>query len=461
MERELLHTLLGFVEVFRPALTAPGFEKALVVFVGWVLSTGPHAVTAALVSTDVARRRHHEGFHRFFSRGTWSTDELGKLLFARLLAWVPEGMPIHAALDDTLAPKKGEHVFGIGSHLDAVRSTKKFRVFAFGHVWVVLSIVVKLPFAKRPWALPVLFRLYRNKKECLSKKHPYKKKTELARELVDILATWAGKRRIHLAADCAYCNDTLMRGVSPTVTLFGAMRPDAVLTALPTDREKQRTGRRRIRGQGLPKPESLARNERSPWRRCSAFLYGKIRSVQYKTMDAQWYRACGPRLVRVVVVRVDTGNLGLRVFFCTDVTLSVVEILETYGERWSIEVCFRDLKQLLGFADSSARKKEAVERTAPFVGYIYTTIVLWFAQHAWNTVAAAPPVRPWYPHKRGASFADVLRCAQRTLAHLDVFDPACSIANLREHETLPRRHMSRLRRKHRPPASQTRERKVA
>jgi hypothetical protein len=211
----------------------------------------------------------------------------------------------------------------------------------------------------------------------------------------------------------------------------------------------------------LPKPEKLARNEHSPWRRCSAFLYGKIRSVQYKTMDAQWYRACGSRLVRVVVVRVNTGNLGIRVFFCTDATMSVVEILETYGERWAIEVCFRDLKQWLGFADSSARKKEAVERTAPFVGYIYTTIVLWFAQHAWNTAAAAPPVRPWYPHKRGASFADVLRCAQRTLVRLDVFDLASSLANLREHPRAPGTSTRCLRRKRRDSAPPTRDRKAA
>jgi len=461
MDYELLHTLLGFVEVFRPALTAPGFEKALVVFVGWVLSNGPHAVTAALVSTDVARRRHHEGFHRFFSRGTWSTDALGKLLFARLIAWIPNGMPLHAALDDTLTPKKGPHVFGIGSHLDAVRSTKKFRVFAFGHVWVVLAIVVQLPFAKRPWALPVLFRLYRNKKECLAKKQPYRKKTELARELVDTLATWAGERQVHLAADSAYCNDTLLRNLSSTVTLFGAMRPDAVLTAPPTEREQRRTGRRRVRGRLLPKPEKLARDQRSTWCRGSAFLYGKRRSVQFKMIDAQWYRACGSRLVRVVVVRVDAGSIGLRVFFCTDATKSAVEILETYGERWAIEICFRDLKQSLGFADSSARKKAAVERTAPFVGYTYTTLVLWFAQHAWNTAAAAPPVRPWYPHKQGASFADVLRCAQRTLAHLDVFDLASSLDNLHEHPRPYGMPTPCLRRKCRDSAPPIRERKAA
>jgi len=432
MAYELLRTLLAFVEVFRPALTAPGFDKALVVFVGWVLSGGPHAVTSALVATDVARRRHHEAFHRFFSRGSWSPDEIGHLLFEKIVAWLPKDVPVHVVVDDTLAPKKGPHVFGIGSHLDAVRSTKRHQVFCFGHVWVVASVVLRMPFSSRPWALPVLFRLYRNKKECLAKKQPYRKKTELAREMIDILVKWSGGRRIHLAADSAYCNDTVTRGLSATVILFGAMRPDAVLTALPTERPKGARGRRPVRGKLLPKPQKLAFSERVPWQTCSALLYGKQRTIHYKTVDAQWYRVCGTNLLRAVIVRVETGDINLRVFFCTDPLMSVVQILETYAGRWSIEICFRDLKQLLGFADSSARKRASVERTAPFIGFIYTSLVLWFAQHAWQTPAAIPPVRPWYSHKKGLSFADILRTAQRTLLPLDVLDPACSLDNLRK-----------------------------
>jgi hypothetical protein len=429
---EVLCTLLAWMEVFRPALTRPGFANALVVFAGWVRSTGIHAVTEALVVTDVARRRHHERFHRFFSRGTWSPDHLGELLFRRLVAWVAAEEPILAAVDDTLAAKKGPHVFGIGCHLDAVRSTKSVRVFCFGHVWVVLSVVVRFPFARRAWAVPVLFRLYRTKKDCARRGHPYRKKTLLARELVDIFATWTTGRVAHITADSAYCNDTLMRGLPPTIHVIGAIRPDAVLTALPSERRTGRPGRPRIRGRRLPTPKVLAQSDRTAWQRCRADLYGRVRTVYYKAIDAQWYRGSGSRLVRIVVVRVEEGAIGLRVFLSTVPTLSPKLILETYAHRWAIEVSFRDLKQHLGFADSSARTRAAVERTAPFVGYIYTTLVLWFADGAWMSEIAAPPIRPWYRHKSQFSFADVLRAAQRTLAPLDVLDPRRSLANLHE-----------------------------
>src|SRR5262245_9520607 len=169
----LVDALLAWLGTYRVALTAPGFQNLLVLAVGWVQTTGRHAVTQSLVAAGVAGRRHHEAFHRFFSRGTWHPDRLGYWLFSRVrrvLDLDPHGLRI--VLDDTLAAKKGPHVFGIGSHLDAVRSTKRFRVFCFGHCWVVLAVLVRLPFARRPWALPILFRLYRNQKECARKRHP-------------------------------------------------------------------------------------------------------------------------------------------------------------------------------------------------------------------------------------------------------------------------------------------------
>jgi DDE superfamily endonuclease len=434
---EGLLTLLACLEVLRPGLTAPSFTNLVVLFTGWLRTSGTHAVTQALVETSVAGRRHHEAFHRFFSRGTWSPDRLGHLLFQALLGLMPPGAVLRIVVDDTLAPKKGPHVFGLGSHLDAVRSTRRHKVFAFGHCWVTLAVLLPMPFSSRTWALPVLFRLHRNKKECEKKADGYRKKTELAREMVDTLVRWAGDRRIELSADLAYCNDTMTRGLPKNVVLLGAMRPDAVLTEPPPARRRGQGGRPRVRGAVLPKPEALARDERQPWKRCEAQLYGKKQRVTYKTCVGQWYRACGERLLRIVVVRVEEGAIGFRVFFSTDPNLSVPQILEGYASRWAIEVCFRDLKQLLGFADSSARKRAAVERVAPFVGFSYTVLVLWFAQGAYRSAFATPPLRPWYPHKRGMSFADVLRAAQGVLANVDVLDLASEFDNL--HETRTRR----------------------
>lgn len=425
-------TMLSTMEVVQPAFTRPGFRNAWVVFAGWTLTMGVHAVTAALVATDVARRLHHERFHRFFSRGCWDPDTVGRLLFEHIVERLcPQGR-IVIALDDTLAPKKGPEVFGIGSHLDPVRSTKRFRVFCFGHVWVVVAVVVRVPFSPRKWALPVLLRLYRNKSECVRAGHRYHKKTELGREMVDLIVQWSGQRSLDVVADSAYCNDTLTRALDERVTVLGAIRPDAVLTAAPTAAERKATGRRRKRGKLLPKPEKLYHSKRYPWQSAELTLYGRCAVVYYKTIEAQWYRGAGDRVGRVVVVHCEHGAITMRAFFCTDCERSAIDVLTTYAGRWSIEVCFRDLKQQLGFSDSSARKQAAVERVAPFVAFAYTLLVLWFSDTIWMTPLAAPPIRPWYTHKRHACFADVLRAAQRVLLRIDVLDPARSYDNLRQ-----------------------------
>jgi hypothetical protein len=433
--------LVVWEAVFGPALTRPSFANLFVVLTGWVLTDAPvHTITEALLATGVAGRRHHERHHRLFSRGSWDPDHVGHWLVERILKLAGPGA-VRVVIDDTVAPKKGPHVFGLGTHVDAVRSTKRYRVFVFGHCWVVLAILVRVPFSRRAWALPVLFRLYRNTKECEKNEAAYFKKTELAREMLDVVCQWVPDRRIEVTADAAYCNDTITRGLPSRVVLFGAMRPDAVLTALPPPRSG--TGRPRVRGDLLPKPRALAKDDSVPWQTCETHVYGRTTMMRYKTLCAQWYRACGVQLLRIVVVETTKGSVPFRVFFCTDATVEVRVLAETYAERWGIEVFFRDAKQLLGFADSPAHTANAVLRMAPFVGILYSTLVLWFAEGASTGPLATSLVRPWYTHKRDQSFADILRAARKGLREVNVFDPACYFENLAHLKTVqepPRDH---------------------
>lgn len=436
MPEDVLARLLDVLGAFRQPLTRPSFANFVVVALGWIQTYGVHAVTEALVVTGVAGKRHHEAFHRFFSRGTWNPDSLGRCMFRRLERHT-DPVSLRVVIDDTLAPKKGAEVFGIGAHLDAVRSTKRQRVFCFGHCWVVLAVLITVPFSKRVWSLPILFRLYRNKKECERNPGNYRKKTELAREMIDVLTGWT-QRRIDIAADSAYCNDTVLRGLPSRVHLFGAMRPDAVLTAAPSSTNSTpRGGRPSKRGKLLPKPEAIADDKRRPWKTCRVFVYGRQQTIRYKTLHAQWYRACSTRLLRIVIVATEKGTVPIRVFFSTDSSFDAPAVIQGYGARWSIECFFREAKQLLGFADSAARKQAAVLRVAPFVGLLYTSLVLWFTEGVFTTAVAAPPLRPWYPHKQGLSFEDILRAARRTLHGYQVPVPSRSYEDLHKPDSHP------------------------
>ena len=423
--------LLQTWQVFCPCLTRPAFARMLVVATGWVLTHArTRAVTEALVATGLSGILHHEAFHRFFSRGTWKPDALGLALLDRLVGRAPK--TFHLVLDDTLASKKGEHVWGICSHLDAVRSTKAVKVFTFGHCWVMLCLLVRVPFSRRPWALPILLRLYRSKKDCEKKGYPYRKKTELGRELVDIVASHFPEARIDLSADSGYCNSTLMVKLAANVNVIGSMRPDAVLTTLPSPgSHSPKGGRPCLRGPKLPKPQELAQDASVPWRKCKANVYGRKRDIEYKALCGQWYRAAGTRLLVIVVTRCWTGTIPFRVYFCTDPTRSIKDVIEGYACRWAIEVLFRELKQSFGFADSCARTMNAVLRTAPFVALLYTSLVTWFLHGHYGLDHVSLPVRPWYTHKRDVCFNDILRAARTVLAECDVLDLAKTFADLR------------------------------
>jgi len=423
--------LLGIFDTLRPAFTRPTFTIFVQVAAGWLLIPGRHGVGAALVAAEISGRRHHSCFHRLFSLARWEPDEVGRWLFERIVGGLAQAAPIRLVLDDTLAPGKGPKVFGLGTHLDAVRSTRRHRIFAFGHVWVVLGVVVQLPFCRRPWALPVLFRLYRSKKECARSAQPYRKKTELAREMLDVVAGWANGRRCEVAADSAYCNDTITRNLAGNVVLFGRMRPDAVLTAAPPAPPRGKVGRPRVRGERLPTPRERARSEEAVWEEREARVYRSVRTIRYTELVAQWYRACGARLLKIVVVPVARGDAEVQVFFCTDAEVSAEYLLERYASRWAIEVTFRDLKQLLGFAESQARARRSVERTAPFVGLLFTLVVLWYAEAGHGSRFDVWPYRPWYRTKSTPSFEDMLWAVRRALMGVGIPDLAHELSDLR------------------------------
>jgi len=71
-----------------------------------------------------------------------------------------------------------------------------------------------------------------------------------------------------------------------------------------------------------------------------------------------------------------------------------------------------------------------VLRVAPFVGLLYTALVVWFLEGASQSHLATPPLRPWYKHKRGLCFADILRAAQRAMIGFNILDPSKDIKHL-------------------------------
>jgi DDE superfamily endonuclease len=145
--------------MFRPAFSTPTYHRFLVLALAAMLTTGRRTITNLLRTIQYQAQGHASSYHRVFSQRRWSTWVLGRTLTTFLLDYVVPPGPVLLAGDDTVTEHPGPHVFGKGRHRDGVRSSHSYTAYRWGHTWVVISVLVKLPVATRPWALPVLAAL--------------------------------------------------------------------------------------------------------------------------------------------------------------------------------------------------------------------------------------------------------------------------------------------------------------
>src|SRR6266478_4068958 len=145
-----------------PAFTQPTFQRAVTLLVAALLTTGRRTVANLLRTLRGLVPGHRTSYQRVLSAAHWSGLQLACRLTRVLLdRLVPDG-PVLLVGDDTVDGHPGKHVYGKARHRDPVRSSHSYTAWRYGHKWVTLAVLVRFPFATRPWALPVLVDLYRS-----------------------------------------------------------------------------------------------------------------------------------------------------------------------------------------------------------------------------------------------------------------------------------------------------------
>lgn len=118
----------------------------------------------------------------------------------------------------------------------------------YGTCFVVLGLIVRLPFCSRPVCLPVMGRRWRPCGE--------KTKVELATSMVRMLSACHSRRRLHVLADAAY-HGRALRDLPCNVTFTTRLPASAVLYDLAPPRTGH-PGRPRLKGDRLSIPADLA-----------------------------------------------------------------------------------------------------------------------------------------------------------------------------------------------------------
>ncbi len=405
-------TLLGR---FAPAFAGSVFVRWVVLLLGAILTTGRRTVQNILRTVGPIAVGHFSSFHRVFSKRRWSMWRVGRVLATLIVELlVPDGV-IDLVGDDTVEEHRGKNVYGKGCHRDAVRSKGKFTAFRWGHKWVVLCILVRLPFARRPWALPILVALYRSK--AWNEKHGRRHKTpvELMRQLLAVAIRWFRGRNLVFAGDGNFNTHELSsfaRRHRKQLTLVSRFFSDANLYTTPPPHRKGQRGRRRIKGKRLPSPAEVV--EKAKRTRITVRWYGGgTRRIEIVTRTAHWYKA-GQGLVPVrwVFVHDLTGTHRDEYFFSTDVEMTPKEIVETYAGRWNIETTFQEARAHLGLETTRGWSQSTVLRVAPCLFGLYSIVALLYTKIPAKYAAAG---RVNWVGKETVSFSDAITAVRRWL----------------------------------------------
>ena len=190
--------------MFRPAFSTPTYPRFLVLVLAAVLTTGRRTVANLRRTAHEKAPGHLSSYYRVFSQRRRSAWALARLLVTFLLDHVIPPGPVLLAGDDTVTEPPGPRVFGKGRHRHGVRSTHSYTAYRWGHTWVVLSVLVKFPFATRPWALPVLAALYRPPEWDRVHGTRHQTPAHLARLLLARLMRWCPKSHFIFVGDSGY-----------------------------------------------------------------------------------------------------------------------------------------------------------------------------------------------------------------------------------------------------------------
>lgn len=235
-------TWRGLLEALRPAFRRGStFAMFMLLASGLVAQSARRTVVGMLAATGMAAIVSFHTCCRFFSAHRWDTDRLGLalawLIVSRLLA---ERAAIEVVIDDTLFRRWGRKVHAVfWTHDGAAQDPN---ALGRGNRWVVLSIVVELPFCCHPVSLPVLLRLWAGKGTASP--------VQLAGELIMLLAKEFPDRSMHAVGDAAYHGKPLLVAGATITTRLPANA--ALYAPAPPRTGKRGRPRRKATGSAHP-----------------------------------------------------------------------------------------------------------------------------------------------------------------------------------------------------------------
>jgi hypothetical protein len=403
----------GVLAALLPEFTRPTALRFTTLLAAALLTTGCHTVANLLRTLRHLAPGHPTDYRRVLSRAPWSGLALGCSLAGLLIrTFVPDG-PVVLVGDDTVDGHPGRKVYGKARHRDPVRSSHTHTVWRYGHKWVVLAVLVRLPFTTRPWALPILVDLYRSAEDDRKRRRPHRTPAQLMCRLLRLALLRIPGRCFIFVGDGGYGTHEVTRFCHrhrERLTLVSKLHPEANLYEPPPPYSGK--GRPRVKGGRVPKPSQAVAQAKRLSRRRVGWYGGGQRRVGVLTGTGHWYKG-GQGLVpiRWVFVRDEEGTHRDEYFFTTDVGMTAQALIGHYAGRWNLETTFQESRAHLGFGTTRGRCRRTVLRAAPCLLGLYSVVALVYH----SLPEGKRHGRVEWPGKAGLTFSDGLCAVRRWL----------------------------------------------
>src|SRR5260221_5072630 len=177
--------------VFRPLFTAPTWRKLMILLTGTLLTRGRRTVAAALRASGNSMAGNWSLLHQVLNRARWSPVAVSRQLLLLIIeTFVPAEACVDLVIDETLERHWGSKISKRGHDRDSALSSRERSVSSPGLRWIVMAVVVTVPWTKQRWALPFLCVLATTPEvsEQLGKRH--KTVGMWAHQMVSLVRRW-------------------------------------------------------------------------------------------------------------------------------------------------------------------------------------------------------------------------------------------------------------------------------
>jgi hypothetical protein len=394
------------LRLFASYFSLPSLANFLILAKGWCLCSSGHTITAYLRLSGGAKDKHFSRFYSFFSSPFYRvTDELWRKLILFCASFIDEKDAIDIQVDDATKKKCGRHIQGSSFYRNGAGSARQeYRnLWGLNWVWITMSIPLK-KWPPHYLTIPIGLRLYLKEPIAKALAKPYYSRSQLARRILDLIASTLASRRLIITADGGYTTKEFLSKLPDNVVVVGRFSISSKLYKLPGSRAKNKRGPKPKKGALIGSAKTLA-SKKKGW-----FAHPRQANTWMQSFKGIWHsKLPGVRLCVVVVRRSSATDKQKQVeaFFSTDSSMAMEEILTEYLRRWAVEINIKDANVFYGFGQDQCRNIHCIIGVNTFRALMAACRSLWFVKQLEKQPINLLNGRPWYRKKSYPTQADV------------------------------------------------------